>query len=203
MTAPQENVWLAAVRKDPEHSRTYARRWRTFVEEGRDIDGEARFVDALADRSSRILDAGCGTGRVGGRLVALGHRIVGVDLDPELIEVARHDHPGAEWHVGNLATFDLDDDAGTPRLFDVVVVAGNVMTFLAESERAPALQRLRSHLEPDGRLVVGFGAGRGYGFDEFLADAAAAGFGPAQRFSTWNLHPPADDFLVAVLPAGR
>ena len=35
---------------------------------GDDIDGEARFVDALADRGAAILDAGCGVGRVAGRL---------------------------------------------------------------------------------------------------------------------------------------
>ena len=39
----------------------------------------------------KILDAGCGPGRVGGRLAALGHHVVGVDIDPELIAAAQGD----------------------------------------------------------------------------------------------------------------
>lgn len=199
MTAPQENVWVAAVRANPEHARNYAQRWRNLVEEGRDIFGEARMIDALADRGSRILDAGCGTGRIGGWLAEHGHHVVGVDLDEYLISVAREDYPEAEWTVGNLATLQLRDEAGAPRQFDLIVSAGNVVTFLAEDERLPALRRLADHLAPEGRLVIGFGAGRGYEFDVFEADAAQSGLQLEQRFSTWQLHAASADFLVAVL----
>lgn len=199
MTAPQENVWLAALRTNPDHSRNYAERWRAFEEQGRDIYGEARLIDAMAERGSRILDAGCGTGRIGGWLADRGHRVVGIDLDEHLIEVAREAHPGAEWVVGNLATTSLDDETGDLAEFDLIVSAGNVMTFLAEEERLPALQRMRAHLAPTGRLVAGFGAGRGYDFVDFGADAFRAGFALEQHYSTWQLHPPADDFIVAVL----
>ena len=48
------------------------------------------------------------------------------------------------------------------------------MTFVAVDDRR-CCDGLRAHLTPAGRAVVGFGAGRGYPFDEFLADAAAAG----------------------------
>ena len=60
--APQENVWLAAVRADPEHPRRYAQRWDRFEEMGRDLDGEARLVDALAERGAERLR---GAGREG------------------------------------------------------------------------------------------------------------------------------------------
>ncbi len=197
--APQENVWLAAVRSDPEHPRRYAQRWDRFEEMGRDIDGEARLVDSLAERGARILDAGCGTGRVGGRLAALGHAVAGVDLDPHLISVARERFPGQRWEVGNLAEFTLAGEDGSPDVFDLIVCAGNVPTFLAEAERRPALERMLAHLAPGGRLVTGFGAGRGYPFEDFTADAQATGWRVDARFSTWQLHPPAEDFLVALL----
>jgi hypothetical protein len=76
-----------------------------------------------------------------------------------------------------------------------------VVTFLAESTRVEVLRRLRSHVVADGRAAIGFGAGRGYDFDDFLADAAAAGWAPDLLLSTWDLRPfTADsDFLVAVL----
>lgn len=55
------------------------------------------------------------------------------------------------------------------------------------------------HLADDGRLVTGFGAGRGYDFGTFLEDAAVAGLESQQKFSTWDLRPfaPDSDFLVA------
>jgi hypothetical protein len=75
------------------------------------------------------------------------------------------------------------------------------MTFLAESERLPALERLRGHLAPNGRLVVGFGLNRGRSAESFLADAAAAGLTADQMYSSWDLRPftASDGFLVAVL----
>lgn len=198
-SAPQENVWLVAVRANPDHAKNYAERWRRLEAAGRDIYGEARLIDAMAERGSRILDAGCGTGRIGGWLAERGHEIVGVDLDPDLIEVARADHPGARWEVGNLASFAVDDEYGDLQEFDLIVCAGNVLTFLAEAERRPALERLRGHLAPNGRLIVGFGAGRGYEFVDFAADAFESGLVLEQHYSTWQLHAPAADFLVAVL----
>ena len=53
----------------------------------------------------------------------------------------------------------------------------------------------------DGRAAIGFGAGRGYEFDDFLADAAAAGWAADLLLSTWDLRPftPDAEFLVAVL----
>ena len=201
MTGPEENLWLAAVRNNPDHAANYAERWRGFIAQGRDIHGEARMIDAMADRGARILDAGCGTGRIGGWLAEHGHRVLGVDLDAQLIQVAREDYPFVRWQQGNLADFTLPEGPGELTEFDVIVCAGNVLTFLAAGERLPALTRLRGRLAEGGRLVVGFGAGRGYEFDDFRADAARAGLSVDQEYSTWQLHAPNGDFLVAVLSA--
>jgi SAM-dependent methyltransferase len=167
---------------------------------GEDLAGEARFVDAMAPRGARILDAGCGPGRLGGYLTAAGHHVVGVDVDPALIEAAEQDHPGPRWLVGDLAELDLPA-RGISEPFDVVVSAGNVMTFLAPSTRVRVLGRLRAHLKGDGRAAIGFGAGREYEFAEFLDDVADAGFAADLLLSTWDLRPFTDDsdFLVAVL----
>ena len=75
------------------------------------------------------------------------------------------------------------------------------MTFLAESTRVEVLRRMRAHVTTGGRAAIGFGAGRGYEFDDFLADAAAAGWAPDLLLSTWDLRPftPDADFLVALL----
>lgn len=196
------NLWLQKVRDDPGHSAWYIERFRTMAAEGADLDGEARFVDAMAPRHARILDAGCGPGRVGGRLARLGHEVIGVDIDPALIDAARADHPDVTWMTADLARLDLPA-AGIAEPFDVIVCAGNVMTFLDPTTRRDVLARLAAHLRVDGRVVVGFGAGRDYAFDEFLADVAAVGLRVAVPLSSWHLHPfdASSDFLVAVLQA--
>lgn len=195
-----QNKWIELTTANPGHSAWYIERFRTMAANGDDLGGEARMIDAMVPRGARILDAGCGPGRVGAYLHAAGHEVVGVDLDPELIAAAETDHPGPTWLVGDLAELDLPA-AGITEPFDVVVCAGNVMTFLAPSTRGQVLLRLRAHLKDDGRAVIGFGAGRDYAFADFLADAAAAGFAPDLLLSTWDLRPFTDrsDFLVALL----
>jgi len=193
-------TWLRLTADDPGHSHAYVQRFRRLAEQGQDLVGEARLVDAMLQRESRVLDAGCGFGRVGGWLAGVGHEVVGVDIDPVLIDTARMDHPDAHWIVGDLSELDLPS-LGISEPFDVIVCAGNVVTFLEPSSRVEVLRRLRAHLGPDGRLAVGFGAGRGYPFDDFLADAATAGMATDLLLSSWHLHPftAGSDFLVALL----
>ncbi len=171
-----------------------------MAEAGDDLDGEARMIDAMVPRRARILDAGCGPGRVGGRLAALGHEVVGIDIDPELIAAAEVDHPGPTWLVGDLAELDLAA-SGVSSGFDAVVCAGNVMTFLDPATRRPVLDRIGSYLGPGGRAVIGFGGGRDYEFSEFFADVAAVGLQDELRLESWGLRPfiAASEFLVAVL----
>ncbi|SPM38485.1 SAM-dependent methyltransferase [Mycobacterium numidiamassiliense] len=196
----EQSIWMRKVAADPGHSDWYIERFRAMARAGDDLAGEARLVDAMAPRGARILDAGCGPGRLGGYLATVGHHVVGVDVDPALIAAARQDYPGPRWLVGDLAELDLPA-RGIVEPFDVIVSAGNVMAFLAPSTRGMVLNRLRAHVADDGRVAIGFGAGRDYGFAEFLGNAADAGFAPDLLLSTWDLRPFADDsdFLVAIL----
>ncbi|WP_206340271.1 class I SAM-dependent methyltransferase [Blastococcus litoris] len=198
MTEP--SAWTRMTTENPDHSTAYVQRFRDLAAAGHDLVGEARMVDAMLPRGARVLDAGSGTGRIGGFLASVGHEVVGVDGDPVLVAEAERLHPGARWLVGDLAELDLPA-AGIDEPFDVVVCAGNVVTFLAESTRTEVLRRMRAHVRPGGRAAIGFGAGRGYEFDDFLADARSAGWAPDLLLSTWDLRPfgPESDFLVAVL----
>lgn len=157
-------------------------------------------VDAMVPRGCRVLDAGCGLGRHAGYLHRMGHSVVGVDVDPTLIDAARQDHPGPKYVVSDLTELDLPAH-GVTQPVDAILCAGNVMTFLAPSTRVTVLERFGAHLAPQGRAVVGFGAGRGYPFREFFRDAAVAGLQARVRLSSWDLRPFTDDseFLVAVL----
>lgn len=196
----EQSKWIAKTIEDPNHSSWYIERFRAKAAAGDDLAGEARFVHALVPPGARILDAGCGPGRVGGALHELGHEVVGVDVDPELVAAAEHDHPGPRWIVSDLAELDLAAH-GVTGGFDAIVSAGNVMTFLAPSTRRAVLAGLCDELRPHGRLAIGFGAGRDYAFDEFFDDAAAAGLVPDLELATWDLRPfhEDSDFLVVLL----
>lgn len=197
---PEMSRWVEITTRDPNHSSWYIERFRTMAAAGDDLAGEARFVDALVGRGARILDAGCGPGRVGAELARRGHLVVGVDVDPALIAAAEQDHPGPTWLVGDLAELDLPA-RGISEPFDAIVCAGNVMPFLAPSTRREVLVRLGAHLAEGGRLAVGFGSGRDYEFDDYRADAVAAGLVIDLELSTWDLRPASPDasFLVTVL----
>jgi SAM-dependent methyltransferase len=192
--------WVEITARDPDHSRWYVERFRSMAAAGDDLAGEARFVDAMVPRAARILDAGCGPGRVGGELARRGHVVVGVDVDPVLIEAAEEDHPAATWLVGDLAELDLPR-RGIAEPFDAIVCVGNVMPFLAPGTRRAVLSHLRAHLTPAGRVAVGFAAGRGYDFDTYRDDARAAGLVVDLELETWDVRPftPSSEFLVTIL----
>lgn len=178
------------------HSQWYVERFRALAAQGADLAGEARLVDAVAAPRSRILDAGCGPGRVGAELHGRGHIVVGVDADPVLISAAEEDHPGPRWVVGDLATLDLDEPP-----FDIAVVAGNVMVFVAPGTELRVLESLRRHVRPGGRIILGFATDRELSLAAFDADVASAGLVLEQRFATWDLVPfsAEADFAVTFL----
>ncbi len=179
---------------DENHSTWDRDRFRDLAAEGADLEGEARLVDALAPRGSRVLDAGCGAGRLGGTLHRRGHDVTGVDADEVLVAEARARRPGPTWLVADL----LDVDLGAA--FDVVVTAGNVMVFLAPGTEQRVVANLARHVADDGALVLGFRLDRHYGLADLDDHLAAAGFAVEQRFSTWDLRPLGEgaDFAVTI-----
>ncbi len=171
----------------------YDKAWKRLEAAGHNPHGEADFVMSL--QPDLVLDAGCGTGRVAIELARRGVDVVGVDLDAGMLEQARHKAPELEWVDGDLATLDLG------RQFDVVVLAGNVMIFVAPGTEAGVVANMARHVAPGGALVAGFQLRLGgYGIERYDADAAAAGLALADRCATWDREPwrPGGEYAVSV-----
>ncbi len=141
---------VAEAGSGPDYAQAYAARFDELAEQGQDVHGEAAFVSALVPGGA-VLDAGCGTGRVAARLDALGHEVMGVDVDAAMIAVARERRPDLTWAVSDLALLDLG------RTFDAVVLAGNVIPFLESEDLLPAVAAVADHLRAGGLVVAGFG----------------------------------------------
>lgn len=111
-------------------------------------------------------------------------------------------HPDDLWQIGS-ARFQVANicDPYPPGVnnADLIVCAGNVMTFLEDIGPQLALRQFAAALAANGQIVVGFGTQRGYPVAAFEADCQAAGLVISQRFATWQLAPWSSDadFLVA------
>ena len=141
----ESNRWLQTRSVNPaEYDAAYEQR----AAAGENVHGEADLIEHF--RPASVLDAGCGTGRVARELARRGYDVAGVDIDQEMLAVARGKAPGLPWHAADLATLDL------PRAFDLIVMAGNVMIFLASGTEAAVVANMARHLTPGGRVVAGF-----------------------------------------------
>jgi SAM-dependent methyltransferase len=180
----------------------YVNRFAREYAEGADLEGEARFVDVIAPRRARVLDAGCGTGRIAAALYRMGHLAIGADRDAGLVAIAADRYPGPAFLAADLLSLTPEtlDAGGGSTEFEVIVLAGNVMVYLAPGTERQVLEVLTGLLVPGGRLVTGFATDRDYTVTDLDQDAAAAGLTWEHRFATWHLDPWFDkaDWAVTV-----
>lgn len=170
----------------------YAARLAVRAETGAHMHGEADRVQALATPPARVLDAGCGTGRVGAELAQRGYEVVGVDVDPSMLATARRVAPRVRWIEADLAELAGHDLGATA--FDVVVCAGNVVPLMAEGTEATAVEAMARRLAAAGVLVCGFGLDVAHlplddvpvtlaDYDRWCVDA---GLELVDRYATWE-----------------
>ena len=141
----------------------------------------------------RVADIGCGPGRISGHLKHLGLDVFGVDLSPEMVAVARRDHPDVRFEVGSMLDLDLPDASlgGALAWYSVIHVPWE--------EHPAVFAEFHRVLAPGGLLLMAFQVGddvrrleRGYGHDisldvfrldpdRVLDRLAEAGFEPHTR----------------------
>jgi SAM-dependent methyltransferase len=139
----------------------------------------------LPPAPSDVLDLGCGTGSLALLAVEAGHRVLGVDLSPRMVERARA-------KLGETATVLAGDAAEPPvgdRRFDVVLVRHVVWTL---PDPHAALRRWVSLLRPGGRLVLVEG--------RWCGDADSRPYGEGTDRLPWPGGVPAAMLADAVAP---
>jgi SAM-dependent methyltransferase len=175
--------------------RDYAARFEALAAEGRDLHGEATFCASLLAPGGRVLDAGCGTGRVAIRLAELGFDCTGVDVDASMLSVARETAPQLKWLQADLSTLTVADVGGEP--FDLVVLAGNVVPLLAAGSLPRTAAALAVLLRQGGLLVAGFGLDPAHlpagcpvtPLAEYDEACSRSGLSLVDRYSTWDREP--------------
>ncbi len=173
----------------------YDRRFDQLAARGVPVHGEADLVDAFDPVS--VLDAGCGTGRVAIELSRRGRQVVGVDLDQQMLETARQKAPHLTWLCGDLADPELSLD----RQFDAIVMAGNVLIFVAPGTEGMVLANMGRHLVTGGLLIAGYSLQHdGFGVSAHDELARLSGLTLVERWSSWDRQEfgPVSDYAVSV-----
>jgi tRNA (uracil-5-)-methyltransferase TRM9 len=119
-------------------SRTRARPWPAL-----DV-----FNDYIKE-GDRVLDIGCGNGRL---LTVIGGKKIdylGIDNSEPLIEIARHNYPKRAFQVGDLIKLELDNQA-----FDIVLLVAVLHHIPSVELRRQALGQIHQVLKPGGYLLM-------------------------------------------------
>jgi len=119
------------------------------------VDAFATAVNTNPESTARVLDAGCGTGRMSRYLADRGCDVEGVDLSPGMVEQARLTHPDLNFDVAPLTALPRADDT-----FDGVMLWYSTIHTPPEGQPAIYAEAVRV-LKPGGHLLVGFQSGEG------------------------------------------
>jgi SAM-dependent methyltransferase len=102
-------------------------------------------------RSGRIVEIGCGSGLLAKRLAVAGYDVLGFDVSPAMITLARRRAPRVRFRVGDLSSLELPS-------CEAVICVGEVVTYVPGG--IPVLRRFfrRAYetLPPGGHLMFDF-----------------------------------------------
>lgn len=119
----------------------------------KDYEGEARDLVAVvgerAPNAASLLDVACGTGEHLRLVRSSFDRVEGVDVEPDMVALARAKLPDVVVTEADMRTLDLG------RTFDAVTCLFSSIGYLADAEEMrAAVTRMAAHLAPGGVLVI-------------------------------------------------
>lgn len=126
-----------------------------LVVEGPDWEdtGFDLLAELVAGSGRPVLDVGCGPGRTTGLLAQRDLPVIGIDLSPGMIEVARRDHPALDFRVGSMTALDLPEGAAA------AVVSWWSIIHLPRDVVPQAFAEFHRVLAPGGFVLIGFHVG--------------------------------------------
>lgn len=105
-----------------------------------------RYAELL---SGRILEIGCGAGRITGYLGARGGEVLGIDISKAMIDYCRQHYSDITFEVGDVRELGRFADGSR----DLIVAEFNILGVLDDGDRRHALRELNRILSPDGLLL--------------------------------------------------
>ena len=97
---------------------------------------------------AKVLDVPCGDGRHSIELARRGHRVTGIDLSDEFLDLARRTQ-GVEWRKGDMRSLELPSN-----FYDAAFCLGNSFGYLDNVQAAAFLTRVAQSLRAGGRLAI-------------------------------------------------
>ncbi len=129
------------------------------------------FLSYLAPES-KILDLGCGPGRDSKFFVDKGYEVIGVDISPQMIAIARNSVPQANFLVSDIESLKLNDES-----IDAIWASASLL-HVSKKAMSGVLENLYRTLKPEGIFYVSMKKGSG---EELQADDR---YGGVEKF--WN-----------------
>jgi SAM-dependent methyltransferase len=126
-----------------------------------------RYADTVRGHG-KVCDLGCGPGHVARYLRARGVEVVGVDISPRMVEVARQFNPGIPFDQGDMRALDVPDSslAGVVAFYSIIHLARSVVP--------RALDEMMRVLRPGGVALISVHGGEGeLHADEFLGQTVS------------------------------
>jgi ubiquinone/menaquinone biosynthesis C-methylase UbiE len=188
------DAWGDGVTVSPVSTRDGYRTWaETYDQPGNQlVDLEQPVVHGILQSlpAGLALDVACGTGRHTRYLAQLGHRVIGVDSAPAMLDRAAANVPGASLAQAELHQLPIPDHT-----VDVIVCA---LALTHVPDLAAALTEFVRVLRPGGHLVISDSRGLfGYFGTPVPVQTSDGGLGVLPH---WNRL--TSDYLTAALPLG-
>ena len=131
---------------------TYAQ-YYDYFNQGKEYTKEVDFLETVFKKynvqNKSILDIGCGTGLHMAELIKRGYQLTGLDLSPEMIELAKKRNSQAEFHIADMSNFSLY------KKYDVIICMFSALGYLTKNEQLESFfQSCKNHLNKDGLLIL-------------------------------------------------
>jgi SAM-dependent methyltransferase len=144
------------------------------------IEGTDRFV-ALVGKGARVLDIGCGSGVKSKYLKEQGLDLVGIDLSPKMIDIARREVPDTEFHA-----MDLKEAWRLEGMFDGLFMQA-VLLHVPKAEAQEQITALARKLKRGGFFYIAVKAKREGGVEEEIKTENDYGYEYQRFFSYYTL----------------